>query len=539
MKINKYKYIISAILLGLALANTSCVNDLNTLPLDPDEQNSESVYGKDILPYKQSLAKIYAGYAMSGNKGGDGNADISGVDGGSQASFLRGLWNLQELPTEEAHCCWSDPGIPDFNNISWTSANVFTKGLYYRFYYQIMLTNAYLTETTNDKLDARGVADDIKAEIRTYRAEARFSRALSYFYLLDMFRNVPFVTEKDPVGNLPSQIQGKELFAYIEKELLESETDMLDPKVGYNSSYGRANKAAVWSLLSRLYLNAEVYIGKKKYTESLTYSNKVLNIGYSLETNYIDMFKADNGYSKEMIFPIRYEGAATQTWGGMTFLLSSGVPSDLQTSVNSVGAWQGNRAKSSALKIFESEKDYTSDSRYSMLRLDKTTNINIDNVSQYLNNGIPVVKYYNVNKDGTLPPSNIAYTDFPLFRLSEIYLNYAEAVLRGGTDGNVSTALKYINDLRSRAYNGSPSGTITQKDLTLDFILFERGREFFHEAQRRTDLIRFDKFTGASYVWEWKGGVQTGQEVSDIYKIYPIPADEIGSNANLVQNPGY
>ncbi len=540
MKTIKYKYWIMALVFGATFTGaTSCTDDLNTTPIDPSEMIPEVVYGAELSPYTSSLAKMYAGYALSGNSSGDGDQDIAGVDGGSQASFLRGLWNLQELPTESAHCCWGDPGIPDFNSMSWSSGNPFIKGLYYRFYYQIQLTNAFLRETTDELLTQRGMSDSDKAQVKVYKAEARFSRALAYYYVLDLFRNGPFVDENSPIGKdaRPEQIQGPDLYNFIESELIAIEPDMLDPVVGYNQTYGRANKAAVWSLLARLYLNAKVYIGTEKYTECITNCNKVLAVGYSLEPNYLDMFKADNGYSKEMIFPVRYEGEDMQTWGGMTFLLCSGVPSDLQSSINSVGAWQGNRARATLLNVFEAESNYAQDSRFSMLRLDKTNSINILNQTAYTNNGIPIVKYSNVNKDGSLPPSNIAYTDFPLFRLGEIYLNYAEAVVRGGSGGSTAKALEYINELRTRAYTDKSKAAVSS--LNLDFLLQERGRELLHEAQRRTDLIRFDKFTGSSYLWEWKGGVLGGTSVDDKYKIYPLPSDEIGSNSNLTQNPGY
>lgn len=540
MKTLKYKSLASALFISMIMGTTSCTNDLNTVPLDPQDVVSELVFSNTIDAYQQSLAKIYAGLAMSGNAGGDGDSDVAGVDGGSQASFLRGLWNLQELTTDEAHCCWNDVGIPDFNNNSWSSSNVFIKGLYYRLYYQVNLANAFLRETTDEKLASRGADETVKTQVKTYRAEARFMRALAYYYLLDMFRNVPFVTETSTVGTtLPQQIMANDLFTYVEKELTECVSDMQDPTVGYNASYGHANKAAAWSLLSRLYLNAKTYIGTDKYTECITYCNKVITAGYTLEPVYANMFKADNDHSKEMILPIRYEGVNTQTWGGMTFILCSGEPSSMQSAVNAVGAWQGNRGRSSMLKTFEKENGYNFDTRKSMLHTELTTNIEIASPGLYTNNGIPVVKYYNVNKDGSLPASNIAYTDFPLFRLGEIYLNYAEAVLRGGTGGDKTTALKYVNDLRARAYSDIDESPIAASELTLDFILEERGREFFFEAQRRTDLVRFGKYSGSSYVWPWKGGVAAGKSISDIYNIFPIPADDMGANTNLVQNPGY
>lgn len=540
MKLLKYKLMGVAVLALCALAITSCTDDLNTLPIDPNEVVGETMYGKEIGAYKSGLAKIYAGLAISGNKGGDDESDVAGVDGGSQASFLRGLWNLQELPTDEAHCCWGDIGINDFNTLAWNSTNVFVKGLYYRLYYQINLANEYLRETTDDKLASRGADESVKSDVRVFREDARFMRALAYYYLLDMFRNVPFVTEESTVGkNSAPQIMAKDLFAYVEKELTECQDGLLDPFVGYDSkNYGRVTKAAAWALLSRLYLNAETYIGEKKYTESLTYSNKVLGVGYELESKYEDIFKADNGKSKEMIFPIRYEGVETQTWGGMTFLLCSTVPSALQGNINAQGAWQGNRARVSLQGTFTKQSNNNKDSRYTMLYPDLADNINIVDPSNY-KNGIPVVKFSNVNKDGSLPPSNVVYTDFPLFRLGEIYLNYAEAVLRGGTGGSLSTALTYVNDLRKRAYVNDATAEISQANLTLDFILDERGRELFFEAQRRTDLVRFDKLTTGTYIWQWKGGTFGGTSVDKKFNIYPIPADDMGANSNLTQNEGY
>lgn len=542
MKTKKYIYYLFVALMGLMASTvTSCVGDLDTEPLDKDELISDNVFGDTEGAYIESLAKIYAGMAIGGNAGGDSDQDVAGIDGGSQASFLRAMWNMQELTTDEAHCAWSDPGIPGFNEVSWGAGSPWIKGNYYRYYYQINLSNAFLRETVEEKLDARGCNAELKAKIKVQRAEARFLRALSYTYLLDLYRNIPMVTEESPIGEteLPKQVTAKEMFDFIAKELEECQADMLDPFVGFDSAnYGRAHKAAAWSLQARLYLNAEVFIGENKYTECITACKKVLGVGYSLEPVYVDMFKADNDYSTEMIFPIRYEGTETMTWGGMTALLCWGS-AEAKEEVNAKDAWQGVRAKSSLLRIFERENSSSADSRKKMLRTEFTTNIEIVKQTEFLNNGIPVVKYYNVNKDGSLPPSVEAYTDFPMFRLAEIYLTYAEAVLRGGAGGDRSTALGYVNDVRRRAYDNKSLAPITDGLLTLDFLIDEWGREFFFEARRRTDLIRFNKFTGGSYLWPWKGGVAEGASVSDHLKIFPLPADEIGSNTNLTQNPQY
>jgi hypothetical protein len=125
--------------------------------------------------------------------------------------------------------------------------------------------------------------------------------------------------------------------------------------------------------------------------------------------------------------------------------------------------------------------------------------------------------------------------DFPLFRLAEIYLIYAEAVLRGGAGGSNATAKAYLDQLNVRGRNGAPSNA----ELTLPYIINERGRELFWECFRRTDLIRFGQFTTNAYLWAWKGGVPGGTAVESKYNIFPIPSTDLSANPNLVQNDGY
>lgn len=539
MKTYHIKKSLFLLLTGALLGTTSCVNDLDTQPLDKDELVSNVVFKADINAYTQSLAKIYAGMVIGGNKGGDADQDVKGIDGGSQASFIRVLWNMQELASDMAHCAWNDPGIPDFNHLSWDSSSPWIKGSYYRLAYQINLANAFLRETTDDKLKSRGCNEQVKKTIKEYRAEARFLRALTYMYALDLYRNYPFFDENSPIGSKrPKQIMKKDLFNYVEKELLESEKSLAAPVVGWTENYGHANKAAAWAALSRLYLNAETYVGVKKYTECITYCKKIIDAGYELEPKYADMFKADNDHSKEMIFPLRYEGDQTMTWGGMTALLCWGS-AQFQEETNAKGAWQGVRAKSSLLKLFTNENEYKKDTRFSMLRLDGTKNVEIVKEGDFKDNGIPVTKFCNLNKNGSKPASNEAYVDFPLFRLGEIYLNLAEAVLRGGTGVTKNVAMGYLNQLRKRAYKDKTSAPIDDNNFTLKFLLDERGRELFFEAQRRTDLVRFGKYTSGDYVWPWKGGVAEGKGVDDKYKVFPLPSDDIGSNLNLKQNDRY
>jgi hypothetical protein len=158
--------------------------------------------------------------------------------------------------------------------------------------------------------------------------------------------------------------------------------------------------------------------------------------------------------------------------------------------------------------------------------------------------GLSTFKFRNLTRSGgpapdADPAGNFSDIDFPLFRLGEIYLIYAEAVLRGGSGGDATTALGYVNALRTRAYGGNTSGNISASGLTLPFILDERGRELYYECQRRTDLIRFGEFTTGTYLWAWKGGVLNGTSVGGQYNLFPIPSTDLSSNPNLVQNPGY
>ena len=164
----------------------------------------------------------------------------------------------------------------------------------------------------------------------------------------------------------------------------------------------------------------------------------------------------------------------------------------------------------------------------------------ITNVGTFTH-GIGVTKFKNVTSTGGAAPNahaTFVSSDFPMFRLADAYLMYAEAVLRGGSGGSRATALGYVNALRQRAYSNT-SGNITDSGLTLDFILDERGRELYWEGCRRTDLVRFGQFTNGSYVWEWKGNVKNGARTSSYRDLYPIPINDLNANPNLKQNAGY
>ncbi len=520
---------------------SSCTKDLNVNPIDPNINTANNVF-KDPASYKRALAKLYASFAISGQMGGGGgNPDIQGIDE-NFGNYLRQYWDLQELPTDEAIMAWDDATIKDFHWQTWSPNDVFIAALYSRIFYTIAISNEFIRNVDKGMSSASGT---FLTDLTHYKAEARFIRALAYWHAIDMFGNVPFITEADlPGAFFPKRITRVDLFKYIESELKDIENDLVPAR---QNEYARADRGADWFLLAELYMNAKVYTGTERYSDALTYLNKVISAGYSLDPNYAHLFDADNNTSPEIIFPIAFDGQNTQQYGGMTFIIHAlngdGMP------LNGIdGGWGGIRTiKDFVSKFNVTQNDFNTNPQYQ--GADKRAMFyfapsswqwDITNVSTFTQ-GIGVDKFKNVTANGGPAPdahATFVSTDFPMFRLADAYLLYAEAVLRGGAGGDIGTAVNYINAIRERAY-GNNSADITASQLTLNFILDERGRELYWEGHRRTDLIRFGQFTNGSYVWEWKGDAPNGIQTASYRDLYPIPTNDLNANPNLVQNPGY
>ena len=534
----RYYLNIAAIAITTVTLLTSCTKKLDLLPTN--DVTAAKVYSTPA-GYKQSLAKVYAAFALTGNTGGTGNPDIPAqiiADEGN-SDFLRLYWNLQELTTDEASWTWqNDAGISGLKEMSWSSVNPIVNGVYYRSFFQITLCNDFIRQSADATVSGRGITGASADSIRKYKAEARFLRAYQYWVLMDLYGTPPVVTDADVIGSgfLPKQLSRKDLFAYIESELKAIETDLMAPK---QNEYPRADQSAAWALLARLYLNAEVYTGTPRYTDAITYCNKVIAAGYALHPNYRELTIADNNLNTdENIFTIAYDGLRTQNYGGTSYLTHG--PAAVPGSISGTnGNWGGLRHTQNFVDLFPDPSGNT-DQRAQFY----TTGQNKEMTSLYVGtDGYSSNKYRNKTRSGGAAPDadaagNFVDIDFPLFRFAEIYLIYSESVLRNGAGGNAATALGYINDLRTRAY-GSSSGNITASELNLDFILDERGRELYYEAHRRTDLIRYKKFTTSAYLWAWKGGVAQGTAVDDKYNLFPIPSNDLSANPNLVQNTGY
>lgn len=494
----------------------SCIGDLDVTPIDPRTTTSADVY-TTTESYKAGLAKLYATYALTGQQGPAGAGDVGGVDEGFSC-FIRSLWNMNELTTDEA--VWTYPGdaegtIFNLHYNTWVPSDIIPTALFARILNVAALTNEFIRATAPN-------IDD--PEIKRMQAEARFLRALAYYYGIDLYGSLPFVTEADlPGAFFPPQKTRAELFAYVESELQAIKPDMGEPRF----EYGRADKGTCAMLLAKLYLNAQVYIGEDKNTEAIAELNEVIAGGYSLAPNYLDNFLADNHTSPEIIFAQQFDGERSQAYDAVNVMIYGNTGN---------GGWSGLRTTSAFVNKFPDLNESRA------LFATQNQSLEIDAVNQS-SQGYGIFKFRNVTSAGD-PGSHPSFqdTDFPMFRLADAYLMYAEAVLRGGAGGDLTTALGYVNAIRTRpgdATAGNAPGAITSGQLTLDFILDERARELYWEAHRRTDLIRFGKYTGDTYLWPWKGGARNGTSIEAKRALFPIPAADLGSNPNLKQTTGY
>lgn len=542
------------IIIGLFLSSlmiSSCVKDLDVAPIDPNKILAGNL-NDDPAYLAQALAKVYGSFTISG-QGANGGDDIAASDG-NFFTTTRALWNLQEITTDEAICAWGDVGIADLNTQTWSPQNPFLTALYQRLSLSVTYANEFIrnTEASTDP------------KLMRYNAEARYLRALAYAWSMDLFGNPAFTTEKDPVGKFfPSQLdpdfdKGRaKLFNYIVSELRDIENKLGEP----GSSYPQADKGACWMLLARVYLNKQVYTGTAKWDSVIYYTNKVITSGkYSLATNYRQNFSADNNRpnNPEMIFAFAYDGVNTQGYTGTTFLIESSsdatyIRAEDFHGLTSNTNWNGNRARKQFMYVLlgdtaaiygagsipDTSGYMFKDSKDTRILCKVKKQIDIPSASSNGDYGLGVYKFTAKNTDGSQAANYstaFASTDFPVFRYADALLMRAEAKYRLG---DAPGAVDDINTVRARAFKNDPAGVITTAQLNDKFLLDERGREFYYEAQRRTDLVRFGKFTDGNYNWAWKGGAYNGTNTDKKLNMFPIPGDEISANSNINQNPAY
>ena len=626
------------LLLAISIGVLSCHDDLNQTPIDPDSFTEENVF-VNAEEAKSALAKLYASLALTGQNGPAGQPDIADIDEGF-SQFTRMLFNLNELTTDHAVVGWGDPGLPDLHGMYWSSSNDFTEAMYNRLAQEVSFCNSFISNASN-------LSD---AVVSTYIAEARFLRAFAYYNLIDLYGKVPLSTSIST--DLPQQSSRADLFNFVETELLEISDQLM---ASGSNEYGRVDQVAAWALLSKLYLNAEVWTGTPRYSDCVSYSNDVINSSYMINMNdangngtaYDELFLADNdtnGAQNEFIFTANFDGLNSQTYGGTTFLVHAAIGGSMPAGDFGVnGGWGGLRTTKSLVQKFpegdidvdalnntlsgtlsdwglvgdatpnswngpDMEMYETSSNVFELyasllgnqmkfrfnedwgqnygdtgadgtlegggdniavpgdgvyhvvLNLNTLTysltevmpevdsrgmfytdgqNLEIEDIPTFTD-GYAVTKFKNIDSNGNQgadTSGNFVDTDLALIRLAEIYLNYAEATLRGG-GGDINLAVSKINELRERGY-GSSTYNITSSDMTLDFLLDERSRELYWEGQRRTDLVRYGYFTSGNYLWPFKANQPDGTSTDAFRNVFPIPSSSISANPNLQQNEGY
>lgn len=533
---------------GASMLFTACIGDLDTLPLNPSDSTSETVYGADESGYIAGLTKLYFNFVSNET------TDLQVSDAGA-SELVRAFWTVQEATSDACKCAWeNDAWVRAMNTNTWSDAdNDATYAVYVRTLQGIAYTNEYLRQTASDRLSDRGVSSELAAKIQGFRAEARFLRAYFYWMALDVFGDVPFTTENSPFGGgvNPKQASRKDVFDYCISELTALAADN-SPMPAARSNYPRADKGAVLGLLARMYLNAEVYTGTPMWQEAKDACEDIFTMGYSLCPEYTDLFRGDNGENpealNEVLFGISYDAEQTQSYGGTSYLtLAAIAATDVSSTqmINGVNnGWGGIRVPYEYVEKYFNVRnaDYSAgtydvnDKRGRMFYI-KGRSESMDGALYVFLNGWSCLKFnnipHNMDQDSYLATAaSKAYSDidFPMIRLGEIYLIYAEACMNLG---QANTALPKVQDLAARA------GVTAPTSITQEWLIEERARELMWEGHRRTDLIRYGKFTSSSFLWTYKGGSFSGQGFDDHMKIFAIPASELASNPELHQNPGY
>lgn len=535
------KYNIFLILCIAALGFTSCVQDLNTEPINP---NVVQKFDQDRIYYK-----IYASLGLTGQQGPAGKGDISGNEG--YGCFYRAVFFHNELPTDVGWWCWRDAGVPELLEMKFNDENEFTGLLYNRTIYNVTLCNHFL-DNTRDKTDAKSLRQ---------RAEVTFFRCLNYYYLLDLFGNPPFTMTVQL--EKPHQIEGGRpaLYRWVVNELLAAE-GYLDE----NTEVYRVNANAARLLLARLYLNAAVYKGLDvdspdplDLDSAAMYAKKVMDNGkYKLTEHYAQMFMGDNDRNEgacEVIFAIPQDGDYIQSYGASQMLLCM-TRGEGMWAAGTISKWECFRCSPTLVSAFCNNPNpiawstIKADERQmpALLKDDRALLCNYveqkkDSVTFQTSMEGPadygeghfkkcwaMCKWTGSYSTGQVYGKNETFpdTDVPLLRVAEAYMTYAEALWRKNNSDPL--ALSTINDMRATRH-ADPLLSLDKKTLLDEWL-----REFYCEGHRRIDLVRFGEFCGEKATMTWEGH-PLGKDAH--YIVYPLPKFDIVANDNLVQNEGY
>ena len=558
-------------LVCVALCMASCVQDLNTEPIDP---NSSTSFNADRM-----FTKCYACMAVIGQSSPNSDSDVEDMDAG-MSGFYRTIWYCNDLTTDEAFWIWDDAesrGLPITN---WTGTSDMIRGIYTRLNLNIKYCNHYLAYAPQE------TQEDLYR-----RAEVRWIRALHYFYQMDLFLYSPFVITES--SDFPHFLPRHEMYKWLVDELKDIEDKLPATRV---SKY-RVGKAAAQLLLARIYLNADVYNKyNKEWTSNETWqkaydaadavikdnpqhslvTEKIVTDSGFVYSAYQRLFMADNDREdviKEAIFQIYQDGLYTQSHAGANFLVAGpryggmnawGITAEwhaLRTSPTMVDKFLSPKGldRTAAETIIYDEYEMPTqlgDDRAILCSYGMNTT---DHKNFVLKGGMGMganecfydswagLKFTGVNSSAALPQlsksQNLSWadTDIPMFRLAEAYLIRAEANARkNGNDWN--KALSDVNELRRRA-NAAEFTSMDEEKL-----LDEWSREFWFEGRRRMDLVRFGRFFGKEsdqnrFHWEGRMGKQDMPPAvnspffvagtPEYMNWFPIPSEDKRSNPNF------
>ena len=583
------KYIkIGALAVFALMGMTACVNDLNVESIDPNNVSD--------ITSDQLLGKIYSTLGTTGQQGPAGNRDIEGLDEGT-SSLYRMTYELNEFPSDQVYWIWPDVGVDDVRKGTWTAGNALVRGAYCRYIFDITLCNSYLENYAD--VDAAKTA------------EVRFIRALNYWYLLDMFGACPFnitAAEMDAYAkaeelmgdydNYPKQITRKNLYEWIESELLAIENQLT---VDRNAFYYRVDKVAAQMLLARLYLNAQVYTadpakfyalstGTPEWEKAAKYAKMVMD-ATELASKYQYLFMGDNDNIskvndayKEIILPVAQEGSHIRSYGASLFLLASFYTDGLP-SWGITDSWKCMRTRKQLVSLFfPTAKNWNVpedlDNPAGEKKDDKVLSIGWFTTNDKLMKEIEKCPYplgdatlltkeakddralfcnYREYNDSSLIICNLnrENADDKFFSgwLCTKFSNNMADPTRVRTDAAhpdmdlplMRAAEAYLTYAEAQFRLGGDALT-TINELrkranaepltTIDenTIRDEWGREFYAEGRRRTDLVRLDMFVGNKYGWEWKAGNQFGQKPLEEHRVvFPLPLSDVTANPNLRQ----
>jgi len=429
--------------------------------------------------------------------------------------------------------------------------------------------NDPIANISSREISAMGITQEEKD---AFLAELKLLRAFHYLKLMDLFGNIPIVTEPAEPGNpiYPVTTNRKEVFAFVEKEILEN---IAKVPVLSRAMLGRMSQAGAYAMLVELYLNAEVWTGTARWDDCIAAADKLINNqaggqngAMALDPNITDQFKNSNDLSKEVIFSIAYDFTRAKfepAWasefyhfaqrdiygggrnGNDGVVLIPGPYSTYEDEDRRRAEWLliGPQLKfSDGVTPVQGTVEYERQPLVFVDNIRKNkSGSTVSNMSEgEENSGVRFNKYKLgnqipgvVNGQSVLPDPNYNNNDWNIYRLTWIYFAKAEALMRKNGGAATGDAVALINECKKRAYSAAvwADKAYTPATLTMDELLAERGREFIFEGFRRDDLIRFGKFTTASW-WDHQPSQATRS-------LFPIPQQQKDLNPKLDQNDGY